>query len=77
MLSMRHIKGYHLLFSCVVFGLFSLLAVITRGLAKGCISEQGGAINQHTCRKPNITRTPTFIPSVGREDVNWLDRAAV
>ncbi len=63
---MRHVKGYYIVVSYAVFGLLlSLLAVITGNLAKGYISEQGGTINQHTRREPNITRTPTFIPFCG------------
>lgn len=77
-ISMKHITGkFFFIFLCC-FGLFSLLGVITGGLAKGCKSEEGGAINKHACRKPNITRKSTFIALwKKKKDVNWLDRAAV
>lgn len=64
--------------SCVVFCfVHSLPAVVTSRLAKGCINELGGAVNQHTRHKPNINRNVNFHRSVERKDVNWLDRLAV
>lgn len=67
---MRHVKDHYVLVSCVVFGLFSLLAVMTGGLAKGGNKSTQLPQTKHS-------QNANFHPFVEREGVNWLDRVAV